>query len=540
MKRAERYVLMLLAIGVSSITACKKSEVSEQDLPVSPTTGTRLQFTLDSIYLYANQTYLWNDALPDYNTFSPRNYTNESSDLLNLQRELFAITQYKINPATNKSFENGTTAGIPKYSYIQQSTGATGFTAAVNTEGNGNDFGIEIKSLGNDLYVSLVYPASPAALAGLQRGDQLITINDQPATGGIALAALNGQSINLLVRRGDATQKTVRLNKAAYVSSPVLKAAVINDGGLKLGYLAFSQFNQLNTTQTVLDNAFTNFSNAEITDLVIDLRYNRGGYVETAKYLANLIASSGLNGKTMYAEHFNSQMQQGKATILKNQPYSDSNGEPVYINNRRATYADVDFSVSGNTYNFNKSGNLQTVKNIYFIVSGQTASASELLINVLKPYYTVKLIGEQTYGKPVGFFGVQIDQYTVYLSSFLIKNASGFSDYFEGFPVDIAASDDITRDFGDPEEECLQRTLAYIQTSSTTIASSNNRTNSESISTKSLSIGTKTETNTILNSNAAIINSKTIGNNTKTKSITLQTRQFPGMIENSYKLKKQD
>src|SRR5690606_24971589 len=145
----------------------------------------------------------------------------------------------------------------------------------------------------------------------------------------------------------------------------------------------------------------------------------------------------------------------------------DGDGNPVYINNRPATYHDVDYSVAGNTEHFEKSGSLNSVQSVYVITTGNTASASELVINALKPYLPVKLVGTRTYGKPVGFFGISIDRYTLYLSSFHIRNANNEADYFEGFAPDIVAADDIRYDFGDPREESLAKALADITGSGT-------------------------------------------------------------------------
>ncbi|SHG35661.1 S41 family peptidase [Pedobacter caeni] len=448
-------LLLLLALLVSSFVACKKTELPKEESDVSPTTGTRSQFTADSIFLYARQTYLWNEALPDYQHFNPRSYTASGSDLLNFKQIVFAISQAKINPVTSKPFEQTGAPGHPKYSYIQLLNGASGTLAAVNAEGVGDDFGIEVSSSGSDLYLRMVYPGSAAARSGLLRGDKVMQVNGQHATAGMILSALQGQNLNLTLLKKDGTPQEVSLNKSTYQSSAVLKTAEYLSGGTKLGYLAIAQFSHLNNSKTVLDQVFAQFASSGITDLVVDLRYNGGGYVGTAKYLANLIAPRNLNGKVMFTEHFNAQMQEGKAGILKNQLYFDENNQPVYLNGRRATYADVDFTVKGNTYNFEKAGGLETVKNLYFIVGNQTASASEMLINSLKPYFKVSLIGQPTYGKPVGFFGIKIDRFQLYLSSFLIRNSAGIGDYFDGMPVDIAVEDDVTHDFGDENEAAL-------------------------------------------------------------------------------------
>jgi len=106
-------------------------------------------------------------------------------------------------------------------------------------------------------------------------------------------------------------------------------------------------------------------------------------------------------------------MQSGKATILKNQKFL-YNGEVV-------SYFDVPFAASQNTEKFAKKGSLN-LSRIYFLVTYNSASASELVINSLAPVMDVKLIGHPTYGKPVGFFAIHIDKYDLYIPQFQTKN----------------------------------------------------------------------------------------------------------------------
>ena len=86
------------------------------------------------------------------------------------------------------------------------------------------------------------------------------------------------------------------------------------------------------------------------------------------------------------------------------------------------------------------------------------------MINSLKPYLDVKIVGKKSYGKPVGFFPIRIDKYDVYYSMFSTTNSLGQGNYFDGFPVDSEKADDVTRDFGNPQEISTSAALAYINT----------------------------------------------------------------------------
>lgn len=384
-----KYLPLVIFILVLAFSGCKKDQEEGETVEeiVSPTTGTRKQFTLDSIFLYAKQVYLWNDALPTYAVFDPRTkYGNITSDLTAFNTELFDITQLKINTTTGLPYEYRGVAGVPKYSYL---------------------------------------------VSGVSGGGQVAGLTDAVAV------------------------------------NPVTLSSAITSGTKQVGYVVLSSFPKLSESQSYLDDTFSKLAAASVTDLVIDLRSNGGGYVETAEYIANLIASTTLNGKKMYSEQFNTQMQNDQALILRHQPYLDANGKAVTYQGRPATMADVDFKESANTYNFSKKGTLDNLKSVYFIVSGSTASASELLINCLKPYMNVKLAGTKTYGKPVGFFGVVVDKYTVYMSSFSLKNANGSSDYYNGMPVDLSVVADGAYPLGDVRENCLKTVLADIAAAGT-------------------------------------------------------------------------
>lgn len=488
MKLKQILVLSALLIGVA--TGCKKNKVTPAVVTPAPTTppitatATREELSKDSIFLYAKQVFLWNDALPTYEAFNPRQYTSGSTELANYNLELNAIVQKKINPTTGRAYEYVASGGN-KYSYISdittQNPSAFVETAksAVDLEGNGNDLGLKLGAYGTSstdanayaLFVTAVYQNSPADKAGMVRSNRITKVNGRTiganfnndrdfintAFAGTSIELEGSKYVNGVV---DGTF-SVSLTKANYKSSPVYAAKVFTAGTKKIGYLAYARFSTLTNSKADFDAAFADFSANGVTDLIIDLRYNGGGYISTAQYLINQIAPSSINGSIMFAEHYNTMMQSGTATILANQPLLDANDKVQFQNGRMITYADVNYSLASNTEKFVKAGPLTGVTNVVFIVSGSTASASELVINSLKPFINVKLVGTKTYGKPVGFFPIRIqNRYEVYYSMFTTKNSLGQGDYYDGFTPDVVDTfDDPLFNFGDPKENYTELAL---------------------------------------------------------------------------------
>lgn len=400
--------LIYSALSLTFIACNNDTEPS----PV-PTTGTRTQHTLDSIFLYAKETYLWYNELPDYTTFNPRGYTSNGSDLENFRKELFDITQYAINPSTNEPYEyHSSSPESPKYSYIINDDASSGSRLARISAINEAQYGFGLRMTAielQDIRLSYIAPNSPADAASLHRGDRVIKINNTEASISTQASidqinkALNSPTIQLTILNSKGETTDVSLNMESYEEPPIHTSLVLDEGSQKIGYLCYNEFVALSETKTALINAFDEFDAANITDIVIDIRYNGGGYVETADYLMSLIIPADLNGKASYTERYNSIMQNGKASILKNQPLLDENGNPISYQNRNANYADVDFSEAGNSYTFSKVPPFLNLNNVIFITTSSTASASELVINALRPYMNVTVIGEKTYGKRLVF-----------------------------------------------------------------------------------------------------------------------------------------
>lgn len=504
MKISQLKSLFIVLLAIVSLLSCKKDKRTSVTPTPTPTpvpiTGTRNELSKDSLFLYAKDVYLWNDALPTLDVFKPRSFNSSTNQLTNLESELFAISQYKINPTTGKPYEyivnsSGQQILEPKYSYIEdlvasgKLTFAPNSLASVGLDGQGNDFGLALAAIGtNDnyqIYLRFASPGSPSALAGLGRGDIINKIN------GTSIGTNFNSEVNLINNALDANTKTtveiggvkkngstynLTLTKVKYTSSPIYKDSVYTIGTKKVGYFAYARFSTSENSYKEFDRIFNKFAIAGVTDLVVDLRYNGGGYVSSAQYLINLIAPSSSTGKVMFAQAYNSIMQAGAPAILRNQPARDQSGKIIFSNGRMITYADYDYSIAGNTEKIAKTAGIQNVGKVVFITTGSTASASELVINSLKPYVDVKIVGKTSYGKPVGFSPIRIDKYDVYMSMFSSTNSTGEGNYFAGFTPNSDKTDDVTRDFGNINENCLSAALGYINTGVFPTSSGSNQT----------------------------------------------------------------
>jgi C-terminal processing protease CtpA/Prc len=368
--------------------------------------------------------------------------------------------------------------GQAKYSFIDNGTE----TAALN--GVKGDFGFDVNyNAVSDLRVEYVYPGSPAGLAGLTRGCQVTSINNNTnlsydatvngvkyGTGTstnlnfVSNAVYNSGTIAMTLVDLSGKTITVNLSTASYTVNPVLKDTVFNQGnGHIIGYMVFNSFTSDANADPLLNAVFSYFASQGVTDLVVDLRYNGGGYVSTAEYLDNLIVPASKNATLMYNTYYNSNLVNGTDPLLKNQWRKDPSGGPDY------NYAQFDYSVAGNAVNFSKTGSLN-VNRVFFIITGQTASASELTINNLRPEMDVEFVGGTSYGKPVGFFDIDINKYIMYTPEFSVQNSAGQGGYYAGFTPGTTAFpgvndfDDLTKDFGDPAEGLLAHVLNYVNT----------------------------------------------------------------------------
>ena len=287
------------------------------------------------------------------------------------------------------------------------------------------------------LQVQIVEPLSPAANAKLQRGDTVLSINGfTPAdivNGSLTAVTTAGVTRTLSVENSMGTPRTLTMVSANFKLSPVLTDKVlVAANGAKVGYLAYQNFTNLSLP--ALGQAFDRFREQNVTELVVDLRYNGGGSVLVARALASMIGGSRLNGEVFTKIRFNAQ--------------------------NRADDFDFPFTSAGLP-----AAPLEGLTKVIFITSSNTASASELVVNSLYPFFTkVVTIGSKTFGKPYGFLPRESCNTVFDAVNFETFNASNVGRFDAGLPATCTIADDLSKQLGDPAERRLAAALGYIQT----------------------------------------------------------------------------
>jgi len=284
---------------------------------------------------------------------------------------------------------------------------------------------------GANIRVAFVYRSTQAYASGVRRSWIIKKVNGTAVTSANAFDLLGPleagvqNTIEFLNKEGQTV--TLTLTKEEINITPVLDYQVVSHGDKKIGYLVFQDF--IDAANPELDAAFSSFVNAGIDEMVLDMRYNGGGSVDVAEYLA-----SWLIGK-------------------------DFGGQPLVNFRHNDKYASWDTTINLTS----KPGGL-SLNRLFFIGTSSTASASELIINGASPYLTTVLAGEATHGKPVGMYAFPFTrfEYVVLPICFKGTNADEEGDFFDGLVPELNASDDLSKDFGDPEEDCLAAILSYI------------------------------------------------------------------------------
>lgn len=409
-------------VVISSLHACKKEDLSSDLTPSSDTSGvvSSMDKLKDSSLAYTRDIYLWYDQIPA--GFDSKGYED-------LNKIMTAVRQYSNEPGFSQPVDRWSFA-IKKTEWENISAGIAG------------DFGISVFFMApGDLRVKYVEKESPAAKAGIRRGWRITKVagsTDITSSNADYLVSkiYNSTTTSFSFQKPDNTIADITLTAATYLENPIFLDSIYTVNTKKIGYLSYNSFlGDTARTYGEFQRIFSRFASQNINDVVIDLRYNGGGYVTIQNKLANYLVNPSANGEVMMKQVYNQKYPQYNQTTT-----------------------------------FKKAGSLN-LSRVFFIVSNNTASASELLINNLKPYMDVKLIGPgKTYGKPVGYFNIAVGDWYIFPVSFRSTNKSGEGNYFNGLSLDVQVADGLDKDWGDLEESALAAAVRYITTGSARLA----------------------------------------------------------------------
>ncbi|WP_333601210.1 S41 family peptidase [Flavobacterium sp.] len=371
----------------------------------------------DFVWKGMNLYYLWQADVPD---LADNRFANQGE--LNTFLEPFASPADLFNHLRTDAVTDRFSVIFSDYSVLEGELSG-------NTLNNGMDFGLKHVNGTTDVFgwVRYIIPNSDAATKDIHRGDVFYAVNGIPLTDDNFRTLLFSNDETYTVNLADYSSdvngfvtitpngQSVTLTKTNLAENPILFNTVIHQGTHNIGYLMYNGFYANYDTQ--LNAAFGSLLSQNVTDLVLDLRYNSGGSIATATKLASMITGQ-FNGQLFAKQQWNA----------KAQSYFESNN-PSSLENR---------FVSGlNSLNLTK---------VYILTTKGTASASELVVNCLKPYINVVQIGDITTGKNVGSITLYDSptfgksnvnpnhKYAMQPIVLKIVNKNNFGDYTAGIP----------------------------------------------------------------------------------------------------------
>ena len=304
----------------------------------------------------------------------------------------------------------------------------------------------------NALRVLYTQPDSPAEEAGLKRGDWIIAVDSQKVSTSDYSTYITQPTKAYSFTLGKYnpypeevedpefnyiefdTLGTIQMPAPRYVEEKdVLKTGIVSSGNRKAFYLLYNEFDE-NTD--LLKEVLSQMSSQQFDDVILDLRYNPGGYVSTSQLLSTALAPTTAMGQPFL-----------------NMTYNDK------INKTETLNFDASLLPGGTNLSY---------ENLYVITSGNTASASEIVINCLKPYMEGRLfqVGMPTYGKNVAqqlFTNESAPGIELWLTTTYLSNSQGYYDYFtNGLLPDFEIEENYAAelgDFGSAEDQLMQPIL---------------------------------------------------------------------------------
>ena len=398
----------------------------------------------------SNDLYLWYDEIEDVD---PEDYADDAA----------GVADYFQLMKTFATTPSGAAKDRFHFSYdtlVWKQLSQAGVSA-----GYGAKWILKSSSPPRQILVAFTEPNSPARAANLARGAEVITADGVDVVNGTDTDTLNaaffpettGETHTFEVRDlGSSTVRTISMTSASITKDPVQNVEVLSTDSGFVGYLTFND--HIATAEAELVNAFESLRDSNIEDLILDLRYNGGGYLDIANELAYMIAGpNATSGRTFESQQFNDKHPSvNPVTGASLVPRSFHNQAQGFSVDRGVLLPYLDLS------------------RVYVLTSGNTCSASEAIINGLRGIdVEVIQIGTTTCGKPYGFYEMANCGTSYFSIQFKGVNAKGYGDYSDGFspsnlatiegePVPgCAVADDLGNPLGNSNEAMLKAALAY-------------------------------------------------------------------------------
>jgi C-terminal processing protease CtpA/Prc len=406
--------LLIFLAFLTFVYSCKKDTTTpdqQTNTNTNTTTGLTPAMARDTLYDIMKEWYLWYDVMPDVNK------TNYSDPY-----KLLEAMRYK---------------QLDRWSFVED---YNTFNKEMGGTFVGHGFRIGLDQAGK-ARIAMIYNKSPLYAEGVRRGWIVKTINsvdiaaalksnDATTYNNAIGPATAGVTNNFVFTKPDGTDVNITSSKQSFTVNTVLLYDTLHLKTGITGHLVFEQF--IDPTRDELATAFAYFKQTNIKDLIVDMRYNGGGYLDIAQTLASYIGGNELSGTTFVKFKYNTK-HQNDASINTVYPFKTTN-----------------YSMG--------------MKRLVVITTRGTASASEAVMNGLKPHITVVSVGDTTHGKPTGmniwFVG---KKYAMVPVTFKTVNSADEGDYFKGIVPNKLASDDITHDFADRQEACLKEAIKYLE-----------------------------------------------------------------------------
>ncbi|HBH82771.1 MAG: hypothetical protein A2X05_00755 [Bacteroidetes bacterium GWE2_41_25] len=402
----KRFIIFLLALSLIAFSSCeKKEDPSDTKVPTDD------EIARDELYNIMQSYYLWDKLMP---VVTKENYHGPY--------ELLEAMRYK---------------KLDRWSYVQDYDDYLAQSQAIFV-GHGIRIGLDGT---NKTRIAQIYNNSPMYPFGVRRGWIIKKLNGTDlapiflAGDGVAYRDLIGPSqagvtntFLFVTPEGKdsiitTTKSTFTLNTVLHFDTLVLKTGVT-------GHLVFEQF--VEPSNAELQTAFAFFKQNNINNIIVDLRYNGGGDISVLQKLAAYIAGSSYFEKPFLNFKHNEQQ-----------------------------------AARNKTYNYSTVTAPVSVPKMIAITTRATGSASEDLINGLKPVMEVRTIGDTTNGKPVGMYGFKHKTaYMFWPISFELENTLGEGEFYDGFFPEKYVPDDITHDWGNRNEACLKEAIYYLENGS--------------------------------------------------------------------------